>query len=218
MQKMARWLNQLEELNWKLIGEQIDRNKVHARELEKREKDRKKELSNFHKLYVAKMKLQERKYVEEMKEEREYYVEWMKLLKRDMKEERVQYMELMQKGLLYLAQKEKDKVQNTTERTRIAAREGDRRTAEILCRPSKGTWGGLQEEDGQESDNTRETARKTSHDDKDTSNPYQAHFSNHTLQVTTQTVREIQSNQRIWTREQQRRKMKAKEHKVTKQT
>lgn len=123
VQKMARRLNQLEELNQKLIGEQIDCDKVHVRELEKREKDRKKVLSNFHRLYSAKMKRQERKYAEEMKEERVYYVaqmEEMKLQKKKyvekMKDKRENYVETlkqcvekMKKGLLNVAQKEKTK-------------------------------------------------------------------------------------------------------------
>ena len=72
VKKMPRWLNQLEDLNQKLGREQINCDKVHAREQEKREKDRKKELKNFHMLYVAKLKLQERKYKNTM------YHKWRK--------------------------------------------------------------------------------------------------------------------------------------------
>ena len=56
----------MEEIIKILIGGQIDRDEAHAKELEKRKKDRKKELSNFHKIYAEKMKRQEQKYVVEI--------------------------------------------------------------------------------------------------------------------------------------------------------
>ena len=44
----------------------MERDKAHAKELEKRKKERKKELSNFHKIYAAKMKQKDQKYTVEI--------------------------------------------------------------------------------------------------------------------------------------------------------
>ena len=54
MEELNQKLNQLGEIIKKLIGGQIDCNAAHAKELEKRKKDRKKELSNFHRIYAEK--------------------------------------------------------------------------------------------------------------------------------------------------------------------
>ena len=100
---MARQLKQLEELIQKLTSDQIDRNKVHTKELE----TCKKELWNFHRIYAEKMERQERKYVVEilkMKEDKDYNVAQMKLLD-------AQYMEMMQKAIEF-NQHKKTKYEN----------------------------------------------------------------------------------------------------------
>ena len=56
LQKMARRLKQLEDLNKNLIDDQMERNKAHAKELENCEKEQEKELENFHHLYAEKLK------------------------------------------------------------------------------------------------------------------------------------------------------------------
>ena len=98
----------------------MDLNKAHAKELEKRKKERKKELSNFHRIYAEKRKRQEHKYivevlkmVEAMKEDKEYYKTLLKEeqdnQEKQLKRQDAQYMELMQKGLLVVALQEKTK-------------------------------------------------------------------------------------------------------------
>ena len=100
-------MKRLEELIQKLTSDQIDSNEVHAKELETHEKERKKELSNFHRIYAEKMERQERKYVVEilkMKEDKDYNVAQMKLLD-------AQYMEMMQKAIEF-NQHKKTKYEN----------------------------------------------------------------------------------------------------------
>ena len=61
----------------------MERDEAHAKELEKHKKEHEKELSNFHKIYAAKMKRQEKKYtveilklietMKEIKDNKEFY-------------------------------------------------------------------------------------------------------------------------------------------------
>ena len=110
---MAQQLKQLEELNKKLTGDQMDRNEAHAKELDKCEKERKKELSNFHRIYAEKMKRQAQKYVvevmkvvEAMKEDKEFYKTHLKEEQENHEKQEKQLMELMQ-GLLVVTQQKK---------------------------------------------------------------------------------------------------------------
>ena len=126
MQKMAWWLKQLEELNKKLTIDEMDQDKAHKKELDKRDKDREKELSNFHKKQQGQKHIVEvLKVVEamkEIKEDKEFYKKCFKKIKenkefykkclkeeQESREKQEKQLAEMMHGLVVVAQQEKMK-------------------------------------------------------------------------------------------------------------